>query len=135
MKKICGIKKFHHFRVLSSSLGLVFAKQWSDSPEVTFKLLKEPWTPAVDKLPAVVPPRGLSTECQWYLYDCICQFCPDNDKDTVFPLPSVPKPSASREGTPILEPDDPASPPPKRRKQTCGICNQEGHDCRSCPGI
>ena len=46
MKKTCGIKKFHHFYVLSSSPGLVFTKRWSDSPEVTFKLLKEPWTPA-----------------------------------------------------------------------------------------
>ena len=133
--KISGIKKFHHFRVSSSSPGLVFAKQWSDSPEVTFKVLKEPWTPAVDELPAVVPPRGLSTERQWYLYDSIRQFCPDNDMDTVCPLPSVPKPCTSREGTPILEPDGPASPPPKRRKRTCGLCNQEGHDRRSCPGI
>ena len=44
-----GIKKFHHFRVSSLSPGLVFPKQWSDSPEVTFKLLKEPWTLAVDE--------------------------------------------------------------------------------------
>ena len=49
MKKISGIKKFHHFRVSSLSPGLVFPKQWSDSPEVTFKLLKEPWTLAVDE--------------------------------------------------------------------------------------
>ena len=58
LKKISGIKKFHHFRVSSLSPGLVFAKQWSDSPEVTFQLLKEPWTPAVDELPAVVPLRA-----------------------------------------------------------------------------
>ena len=42
------------------------SSQWSDSPEVTFKLLKVPWTLAVDELPAVVPPHGLSTEWQWY---------------------------------------------------------------------
>ena len=67
----------------------IFAKQWSDSPEVTFKLLKEPWTLAAEELPAVVPPRGLSTEWQWYLYASIHQFCPHDDKDTVCPLPFV----------------------------------------------
>ena len=91
LKKISGIKKFHHFRMSSSSPGLVFAKQWSDSPEVTFLLFKEPWTPAVDELPAVGPQRGLSTERQWYLYDSIHQFCPDNDTDIVCPLSFVPK--------------------------------------------
>ena len=35
------------------------------------------------RVPAVVPPHGLSTEWQWYLYDSIRQFCPDNDKDTI----------------------------------------------------
>ena len=81
-EKTSGIKKSHHFRVSSSS-------QWSDSLEVTFKLLKEPLTLAAEELPAVVPPRGLSTERHWYLYDSIHQFCQDNDKDTVCPLPFV----------------------------------------------
>ena len=42
MRKIVGIKTFHHFRMSSSSPGNVFAKEYSDSVEVPFKLLKEP---------------------------------------------------------------------------------------------
>ena len=76
--------------------------------QVTFKLLKEPWTPD-----AVISPHGLSVDCQWYLYDSIQPFSPDDDKDIVCPLPPILKSRASREGTPNLDPTDdkPASPP------------------------
>ena len=133
MKKIAGIKKFYHFRASSSSPGDVFVRVRSDSAEVRFPLLKEPWTLDADKLPSVIPPHGLSADRQWYLYESIRPFCPDEDRDTVCPLPSVPKP-AGRAGTPNLDAteDDPA-PSPKKRKRTCGICNKEGHDRRSCP--
>ena len=59
MKKIAGIKKFHHFRALSSSPGDVFVRVRSDSAEVRFPLLKEPWTLDADKFPSVIPPHGL----------------------------------------------------------------------------
>ena len=133
MRKIVGIKKFHHFTMSSSSPCDVFAKEYGDSAKVTFKLLKELWNPDATELPTVISPHGLSVDCQWYLYDSIRPFCPDDDKDTVCPLPSNPKSHASRRGTPNLDPkeDKPASPP-KRRKQTCGICEQEGHDRQSC---
>ena len=132
MKKIVGIKKLHHFRVSSSSPGKVFVKKHSDSAEVAFDMLKEPWTPDEDELPTVILPPGLTRDRQWYLYDSIRPFCPDDDKDTTCPLPSVPRLCASREGTP--NPDlNPSSTVSKRRKRTCGICNEEGHDKRSCP--
>ena len=131
MKKITGIKKFHHFRVSSSSPGSVFVRELSDSPEVEISLLKEPWTTDPEELPAVIPPRGLSTERQWYLYEQIRPFCPDDDKDYVCPLPLVPRPGGSRRGTP--SPDDGTTPPAPKRKRTCGVCKQEGHDRRSCP--
>ena len=135
MKKVTGILKFHHFRVSASSPGVVFAKERSDSAEVPFTVLKEPWTPEADEMPSVIPPHGLSANRQWYLYDYIRPFCPEDDKDSVCPLPTVPKPHASRAGTPNLDPpeDDSAPPPSKKRKRTCGICNQVGHDRRSCP--
>ena len=134
MRKIAGIKKFHHFRMSSSSPGNVFAKEYSDSAEVTFKLLKEAWTPDAAELPTVISPHGLSVDCQCYLYNSICSFCPDDDKDTVCPLSSIPKPHAISGDTPNLDPmeDEPASPP-KRLKRTCGICEQEGHVRQSCP--
>ena len=64
-KKITGIKKFHHFRISSSSPGCVFVKERIDSPtEKKFDVLKEPWTPESDVLPGVVSPKGLSAERQ-----------------------------------------------------------------------
>ncbi len=94
MKKITGIKKFHHFRMSSSSPGSVFVKERSESAEVEFELLKAPWA-AEEDFPAVVPPHGLNADRQWYLYETIRPFCQDRDKDTVCPLPSVPKPGGS----------------------------------------
>ena len=62
MKKITGTKKLHHFRIDSASPGCVFTKEQCDSPEAKHELLKAPWTPDVDDLPAVVPPGGLNSE-------------------------------------------------------------------------
>ena len=39
LKKIQGIKKFHHFRVSSSSPGYVFVKERSDTVTSDFTLL------------------------------------------------------------------------------------------------
>ena len=49
--------KYHHFRISSSSPGVVFMKEHSDSPEVKFTMLKQPWSPSKDDLPDIVPPR------------------------------------------------------------------------------
>ena len=122
LKKIV-IKKYHHFRTTLSAPGCVFVKEQSDSPELKIDLLKAPWNPPAHELPEVVPPKGLSAERQWYLREQIRPFCPDEDKDTVCPLPTVPKPG-SRQGTPNPEY---SAPPPKRRR-VCGICKEVGHD-------
>lgn len=79
--------------------------------------------------------KGLSAERQWYLFEAIRPFYSGDDKDIVCPLPSVAKPTR-RGGTPVrLEQpeDDTGNPPPKRSKRTCGICNKEGYNKRSCP--
>ena len=135
LKKIQGIKKLHHFR-FTSSPGHVFVKERSDTVERDIDLLKEPWTPDADTKPDVVPPKGLSPDRQWYLYEQIRPFCPPDDQDSVCPLPSVPRPGGSKRGTPHPEgvlPDSPASSPPPKRQRTCGICHGVGHDRRSCP--
>ena len=104
-------------------------------------LLKEPWDVDSDTLPNIVPPHGLSIERQWYLYEQIRPFCPDEDKDTVCPLPLSPKPGGSRRGTPHPEaptpshPDGemPAATPQPKRRRLCGVCHEAGHNKRSCP--
>ena len=45
MKKITGIKKYHHFRLSSSSPGSIFVKAESDSTEVKIDLLKDSGLP------------------------------------------------------------------------------------------
>lgn len=134
MKKINGIKKYHHFRTTSSSPGKVFVREQCDSAEVEIDLLKAPCEPNFDELPTVIPPRGLSAERKWYLYEQIRPFCPEDDKDSVCPLPLVPKPGGSRGGTPHPQDDGAGNPPPPpKRQRLCGACHQPGHDKRTCP--
>ena len=88
-KKIPGIKKFHHFRMSQVTPGVVFVKEQADSPEKRFDLLKDSWSPSAHELPPIIPPHGLSAERQWYLYEQIRPFCPDDDKDLTCPMSSV----------------------------------------------
>ena len=91
MHKIQGIKKYHHFRFASASPGIVFAKNYADTDEIPFSLLKSSWQPDPGVLPARIQPKGLSEERQWYLHDSIRQFCSEEHRDTVCPLPAHPK--------------------------------------------
>ena len=115
LRKLPGIKKIHHFRMSSSQPGFIFIKEHSDTAEVKFSMLKEPWSPDKDDLPEVIPPRGLSAERQWYLYEQIRPFCPDEDKDTTCLMPTVPKPGRS---TPAPEEEVEETPCPPKRKRT-----------------
>lgn len=138
MKKISGIKRYHHFRVTSSHPGSVFLRRRSDTPEVEIDLLRDPWSPEEDELPTVIYPSGFSAARQWYLYEQIRPFCPDEDKDAVCPLPQCPKPGASRESTPVPDESTPVSvesdqAPRAKRKRVCGLCKEAGHDKRTCP--
>ena len=137
LKKIPGIKKLHHFRCVSSESGVVYVKEHADTAERKLTLSKSAttWSPDPHTLPPIVPPKGLSAERQWYLFDTIREFCPDSDKDLTCPLPAVVRPTSSAPGTPArtTQPttgEDDVEPPSKRRR--CGIC-REGHNSRSCP--
>lgn len=147
LKKIPGIKKLHHFRCVSSEPGVVYVKEHADTVERKITLSKSAttWSPDPNILPPVVPPKGLSAERQWYLFDTIREFCPDSDKDITCPLPDVSRPTSSAPGTParvapgtparvaptVCPGDDGVEPPSKRRR--CGVCREEGHNSRSCP--
>ena len=136
-RRIVGIKKYQHFHFDSSLPGIVTVQEHCDSAKTSIPILKDKWMPLRETLPQQIFPKGLSVERQWYLYEQIRSFCPESDKNTTCPLPSVPK-SVSRSGTPNPEclrdaPDTPSptsSPPPKR---LCGLCRKPGHNSRRCP--
>ena len=110
-------------------------KEHADTAErkITLSKSASTWSPDPHALPPIVPPKGLSAEQQWYLFDTISEFCPDSDKDLTCPLPDVVRPTSSAPGTharmvPTMGEDD-VEPPSKRKR---GIC-REGHNSRSCP--
>ena len=88
-----GIKRIHHFRVSSSQPCFIFTKEHSDTVEVKFNMLKQPWSPNKDELP---PPRRASVVSVW----TDRPFCSNEDKDTTCPIQIVPKPGQS---SPALE--------------------------------
>ena len=87
-----GITQMHHFRFSADRPGVVFVKNTSnDLKERKINLLKSTtWRPTPTNLPERIIPMGLSLERQWYLYQKIHDFCPDNVQDTVCPQPSTP---------------------------------------------
>ena len=105
--KVPGIKKLHHLRFDSAHPGCIFVKEKAGLTEVKRSILKvQSWSPKADQLPPVLPPAGLSSKRQWYLYEKIREFCPENFKDVTCPRPSTPL-----EGLSPRSPS-PAPPPP-----------------------
>ena len=83
-KKIPSIKRYHHFSFNSDTPGTVIVKLHPDTESKELQLLKNNWS-AFESGPDVIPPKGLSLNRQWYLFDQIRQFCPDGTKDLVCP--------------------------------------------------
>ena len=136
LKKIAGIKKYHHFRYDASKPGLGYVKEHANTAEMEIDLMKTilRWSPDPQELPSVVLSRGLSAERQWYLHDSIRPFCPIGDKVTTCPLPNLPKPDSAccTHARETQQPVDNLEPPTKR-KHLCGTCWQKGHNSRSFP--
>jgi hypothetical protein len=153
--KVTGIKKLHHIRFDSAHPGFIFTKEKTGSTEVKRSILKvASWSPQADQLPPVLHPAGLSSKRQWYLYDKIREFCPENVQDITCPRPSAPpeRLSPSRSPSPIPPPSS-STPrttaatatatastaitdtdePPTKKARLCGACRQPGHNARTCP--
>jgi len=66
-------------------------KNASDEPEVKINILKNTtWKPSADTLPSIINPPGFPLDRQHYLYNKMREFCPDEAKDLVCPLPAKP---------------------------------------------
>ena len=89
-KKIDRIKGYFHFKFDAQSPGVVFLRRVCDGPVTEVKLWKGRQELIEDELPPVVPPKGLTSERQWYLYDKIRRYCRDECKDFNCPLPDTP---------------------------------------------
>ena len=144
ISKCVGIKSFHHLRFSASHKGSVFVREKSDSPKVKMKLLKDNWSPLATELPELIRPSGLTPSRQWYLYNKIREFCPDESKNITCPEPRVPDRGANPSTTTPLsttttsssaEPSTTTitSEPRAKRPRLCGICKETGHNARSCP--
>ena len=133
--KVVGIKKLHHIRFNSAHPGQIFVKEKTGSQEEKRNIMKDPsWSPSREELPSVLLPSGLSLQRQWYLYEKIREFCPDELKDTTCPQPDqavAPTPSTPPPPSSTTPPD--TEPPPAKRTRLCGLCRQPGHNARSCP--
>ena len=150
--KCVGIKSLHHLRFPGNNKGHVFVRHKSDSLEVDMKLLKDDWSPDPTDLPERVMPSGLSLTRQWYLFNKIREYCPDECKDTTCPEPtepdvtpaaattvlSSPAATAATSTTTVVVPATASttgelSETRAKRPRLCGICREEGHNARKCP--
>ena len=136
-KRIPNITTYHHFHFDSNSPGKISLRETADGQVTALSHLKDEddstfrsmGGTSESNFPNQVPPKGLTAERQWYLYDKIRQFCPDASKDLTCPLPSVPRPTSSARNTP--EPVEMEIDPPSKERR-CGKCGKTGHNRRSC---
>ena len=91
-KKIVGIKGYYHFKADAASPGKVLLRCVADGPVTEVNILKVNSALVHNDLPPVVPPKGLTSERQWYLYDKIRRYCREECKDLTCPLPEAPRP-------------------------------------------
>ena len=88
------IKVYQHFSFKAAHPGKVFVKTCVDSPVTTFNLMVGDVCELPRSAPVAVTAPGMTAQCQWYLHDSIREYVPEDQKDILCPLPSVPKPAA-----------------------------------------
>ena len=104
-RRLDGIKQYHHFRFERDHPGVVFLKKTATAEEEMRCLLRGVWLPSPEDKPPSIIPAGLSLERRQYLYDKIREYCREDSRDLVCPLPN-PRPHDIQD-----------APSPKRLKQ------------------
>jgi len=85
-KKLTGISKFHHFRFTKNDPGKVFYREYADSGEREFQMLKNINQLPPRVLPPQVLPSGLDEERRRYLQKEIREYCRPGTEDFVAPV-------------------------------------------------
>ena len=95
-RAIPGITQYHHFQASREFPGEIVCREFANSDDVKFQLLKKGINVSSfssSNLPPIVTPKGLDAQRQWYLYEQIRPFCHSNlTKDITCPKPTVSKP-------------------------------------------
>ena len=84
-RKLNGIKSHHHFYFSAEKMGIVTMKEFSDSKTADLKLLT---SSCPKQMPSILKPKGLDAKRQKYLYDEVREFCKEDTKDIVCPIPT-----------------------------------------------
>ena len=88
-KKIPGISKYHHFRFSKGHPGVVFCREFVDSGETEFQILKDLCNkPPARPLPPIIHPAGLDETRKNYLFREIRPFCRPGTEELVAPKPA-----------------------------------------------
>lgn len=87
-KKISGISKYHHFRLSKEQPGVVFCREFVDSPETQWQILKDVSNKPPARLPPIITPPGLDDYRKQYLFREIRPFCRPGTEDLVAPKPN-----------------------------------------------
>ena len=136
---IPNISKYHCFRASADNPGIVFVREFYDSPKMQLTILKKGLS--LEALNTTMPEkttiRGLDINRQWYLCEHIRPHCKTNlVKDMTCPRPTQSKPGSAghREESITREPDQPPLvTPPTKRTRLCSSCKTSGHTKRTCP--
>jgi len=129
-RNIPNITKYHHFYFSADEPGVVHLRELADKEEVTFHMLRQPdFAFPLGEMPEPTANKGIPLDRQWYLYEKVRPYCPEETADLVCPKPAEPKPAAA-----VHQPDPAgdataasASRPSKRAKPHCSHCKQTGH--------
>ncbi|RXM94321.1 hypothetical protein EOD39_18113 [Acipenser ruthenus] len=87
-RMMLGIKKYHHFRFDTAHHGMVFRKQYSDSKDEMFALLRDDTCQPPADRPQPIRPPGLDCKRKQYLYEKIPEYCTPATMDRTCPQPT-----------------------------------------------
>ncbi|XP_041373710.1 LOW QUALITY PROTEIN: uncharacterized protein LOC121386766 [Gigantopelta aegis] len=126
-RKLVGIKKYHHLTFHDNKVTVM---EFADSEAKEIDLFKGEIPPG--SMPNKIKPKGLDAKRRWYLYDEIRQFASEESRDTIAPLPQVPKPGrgTAAEGIGSNSSEDDVPPPPKRGRGRSRALNRGGRQAR-----